>query len=185
MTLPNIITIVRLLLVPVVIWAVLGGHYQAAFAGFVVAGVSDGIDGFIARHFNQRSELGAWLDPAADKLLLVSVFLLLGWLGELPGWLVILFVSRDAMIVGAIILSSLMGTTLEMRPLLISKANTFAQIALASLVLAELALFGEMAQLRTALVWAAAFLTVASGFAYVLQWTRVMSVKPVSDKELR
>lgn len=183
MTVPNIITIIRFLLVPVVVWALISGEYGAAFAGFLVAGLSDGVDGFIARHFNQKSELGAWLDPAADKLLLVSVFILLGWLGELPGWLVVLFVSRDVLIVGAIILSSLMGTTLEMRPILVSKANTAVQIALAALVLAELALIGSLPEIRLALVWLAASLTLASGFAYVLDWSRLMSAETATEKE--
>jgi cardiolipin synthase len=181
MTIPNMITILRFLLVPVVVWALLSGAYGVAFFCFVVAGLSDGVDGFIARQFNQRSELGAWLDPAADKLLLVSVFVLLGWLGELPDWLVVLFVSRDVLIVGAVILSSLMGTMLEMRPLLVSKANTAVQIALAALVLAELALIGELPVLRTLLIWTAGFLTVSSGFAYVLSWTRLMSAETGSE----
>ncbi|MCU0832198.1 MAG: CDP-alcohol phosphatidyltransferase family protein [Rhizobiaceae bacterium] len=181
MTLPNMITLLRFLLVPVVVWGLISAEYWIAFLGFVVAGISDGVDGFIARQFNQRSELGAWLDPAADKMLLVSVFLLLGWLGELPGWLVVLFVSRDVMIVGAIILSSLMGTTLEMRPILISKMNTAVQIALAALVLAELALIGDLPTVRMSLIVLAAFLTLASGFAYVLSWTRLMSVEPSGE----
>jgi cardiolipin synthase (CMP-forming) len=177
MTVPNFITLMRFLLVPPVIWGLMSGEYLIAFLGFLIAGISDGVDGFIARHYNQRTELGAWLDPAADKLLLVSVFVLLGWLGELPGWLVVLFVSRDVMIVGAIILSSLMGTTLEMRPIFVSKMNTAVQIGLAALVLAELALVGELALARTVLIVFAAFLTLASGFAYVLSWTRLMSVE--------
>jgi cardiolipin synthase (CMP-forming) len=177
MTIPNIITIIRFLLVPLVVWGLISGEYMVAFIGFMIAGISDGVDGFIARQFNQRSELGAWIDPAADKLLLVSVFVLLGWLGELPNWLVLLFVSRDVLIIGAIVLSSLMGTTLEMRPILVSKANTVAQIALAALVLAELALLGTQPEIRTVLVWVAAFLTLASGIAYVLSWARIMSAE--------
>jgi cardiolipin synthase (CMP-forming) len=178
MTLPNAITLMRLLLVPLVVWALLTGSFTVAFAGFLIAGISDGVDGFIARNFNQRSRLGAWLDPAADKLLLVSVFVLLGWLGELPLWMVVLFVSRDAMIVGAIILSSLMGTVVEMRPIVLSKLNTAVQIALAALVLAELALIGMVPVLRSVLMWLAVGLTLASGFAYVRDWARLMAVDP-------
>ena len=84
MTVPNLITLIRLLLVPSVVFALLTGYMGWAFAGFLLAGISDGIDGFIARHFDQRSELGAYLDPMADKLLLVSVFVVLGYMGELP-----------------------------------------------------------------------------------------------------
>ena len=177
MTIPNFITIGRFLMVPLVVWALLNGLYATAFACFLIAGISDGVDGFIARQFDQRSELGAWLDPAADKLLLVSVYIMLGWLGELPDWLVVLVVSRDAMIVGAIILSSVMGMMVEMKPLLVSKANTFMQIALAALVLAELALVGVLPQTREIAVYVTAFLTLASGIAYVRGWMRLMSAE--------
>ena len=89
MTAANMITILRFVLVPAVVYWLLTGEWQLAFAGFLVAGISDGVDGFVARHFNQRSKLGGYLDPMADKLLLVSVFVVLGFLGELPLWLVI------------------------------------------------------------------------------------------------
>ncbi len=164
-------------MVPVVIWSLLNGQYVMAFACFLIAGISDGVDGFIAGRFNQRSELGAWIDPAADKLLLVSVYLMLGWLGELPDWLVVLVVSRDAMIVGAIVLSSMMGKTVEMKPLFVSKANTFMQIALAAMVLAELALIGRLPLTREIMVFATVFLTLASGIAYVRAWVRMMSME--------
>ena len=96
MTIPNIITILRFILVPGVVYALMSGELDWAFAGFIVAGISDGVDGFIARQFDQRSELGAYLEPIANKLLLVSVFVVLGYMGELPLWLVIAVVSRDA-----------------------------------------------------------------------------------------
>jgi cardiolipin synthase (CMP-forming) len=164
-------------MVPLVVWSLLNSQYPLAFACFLIAGISDGVDGFIARHFDMRSELGSWLDPAADKLLLVSVYIMLGWLGELPDWLVVLVVSRDAMIVGAIILSSAMGTTIEMKPLLVSKANTFMQIALAALVLAELAWVGRSPNLHQIMIAITAFLTLASGIAYVRGWMRLMSAE--------
>jgi cardiolipin synthase (CMP-forming) len=176
-TIPNFITIGRFLMVPLVIWALLNSQYPLAFACFLIAGISDGVDGFIARHFDQRSELGAWLDPAADKLLLVSVYILLGWLGELPDWLVVLVVSRDAMIVGAIILSSMMGTMMEMKPLFVSKANTFMQISLAAMVLAELAWIGQLQHLHQIMIIITAILTLASGIAYVRGWMRLMSAE--------
>ncbi len=102
MTAANMITILRFVLVPAVVYCLLTEQWQLAFAGFLVAGISDGVDGFVARHFNQRSKLGGYLDPMADKLLLVSVFVVLGFLGELPLWLVIVAVSRDALIVCAV-----------------------------------------------------------------------------------
>jgi len=108
LTIPNFITLLRFLLVPAIVYAMLEGAMGWALAGFLIAGVSDGVDGFIARQFDQRSELGAYLDPIADKLLLVSVFVVLGLMSELPLWLVIAAVSRDLLIVGGVVLSSLL-----------------------------------------------------------------------------
>lgn len=170
MTIPNLITLGRLLLVPLVIYALLTGQHGLAFAGFLIAGVSDGVDGFIARHFNQRSELGAYLDPLADKLLLVSVFIVLGYLGLLPLWLVIAAVSRDGLIVIAVILSMLMGKPVEMRPLMVSKVNTAVQIALAALILAQQAFALETGRLDQLLIYGSGLLTVASAAAYLVTW---------------
>lgn len=169
------ITILRLLLVPAVVYWLLSGDWLLAFSGFVIAGVSDGVDGFVARQFNQRSRLGGYLDPMADKLLLVSVFVVLGALGELPLWLVILAVSRDGLIVGAVVLSSLMGSPVEVRPLMVSKANTAVQIVLAAIVLAELAFSANFGPARPALIVLSALLTVTSAGAYLVAWSRHVS----------
>jgi cardiolipin synthase len=174
-TIPNMITIMRLILVPCVIYAMLAGEWDWAFAGFVIAGVSDGVDGFIARHFNQRSELGAYLDPMADKLLLVSVFVVLGIMGHLPLWLVVLAVSRDALIIGAVLLSTIMGHPVKVRPLMVSKVNTAIQIVLAAIVLAELAFSFALGPVRPALITISGLLTVASAAAYLVAWLRHMS----------
>ncbi|MEO3387673.1 CDP-alcohol phosphatidyltransferase family protein [Mesorhizobium sp. CAU 1741] len=174
MTVPNFITIFRFLLVPVVILALLSDDKEWALVCFVVAGVSDGVDGFIARHFNQRSTLGAYLDPMADKLLLVSVFVVLGFMGELPLWLVVMAVSRDALIVCAVLLSTIMGNPVTVKPLFVSKANTAAQIVLAIVVLAELAFAESFGPTRFLLVWLCAVLTVGSAAAYLVQWLRHM-----------
>jgi cardiolipin synthase len=174
-TIPNLISILRLLLVPAVVLAMLQSYWGWAFAGFVVAGVSDGVDGFVARHFNQRSRLGSYLDPMADKLLLVSVFVVLGIGGQLPLWLVVAVVSRDGLIVCAVLLSSVMGTPVEMKPLMVSKANTAVQILLAGEVLAELAFGFDLGPLRRGLVLLCGLLTVASAAAYLVAWLRHMS----------
>lgn len=175
MTLPNIITILRFLLVPGIVYALLSDEMGWAFACFLLAGVSDGVDGFIARRFDQRSELGAYLDPIADKVLLVSVFVVLGWMGELPLWLVVLAVSRDALIVGAVQLSQVMGQPIAIRPSFVSKANTTAQIVLAAVVLAELALSLALGPVRMILVTVSALLTAASAAAYLVIWLKHMS----------
>lgn len=182
MTVPNFITLLRFLLVPGVVFAMLTGQWDWAFAGFVAAGISDGVDGFIARQFNQRSELGAYLDPIADKLLLVTVFIVLGYMGQLPLWLVIAVVSRDALIVGGVILATVIGNPVAMKPLMVSKANTLAQILLAIVVLAELA-FGTFYWLLTpVLVYLTGILTFASGAAYLVGWIRHMGGHAEGDK---
>jgi cardiolipin synthase len=175
LTIPNFITLLRFLLVPAVVYALLVGQMGWALAGFLIAGLSDGVDGFIARQFDQRSELGAYLDPAADKLLLVSVFVVLGLMGELPLWLVITAVSRDALIITAVLISTLMGQPVAVKPLLVSKANTAVQIVLASLVLFELALAQQFSILRTGLIGLSGLLTVASAAAYLVGWLRHMN----------
>src|SRR6185369_9620512 len=99
-TIPNLITLGRILLVPFVVWAIASGAMWIAFVLFLVAGVSDGVDGFLAKRFNMTTVLGAYLDPLADKALIVSIYLTLGINGFIPRWLVILVVSRDILIVG-------------------------------------------------------------------------------------
>jgi cardiolipin synthase len=175
-TIPNMITIMRFFLVPAVVFALLSGRFDLAFAGFLIAGISDGVDGFIARRYaSQRSELGAYLDPAADKLLLVSVFVVLGFMGELPLWLVIAAVSRDALIIGAVLLSSIMGKPVAMKPLYVSKANTAVQIIVAAVVMGDLAFQAGVENTRFWLAVLSGLLTVASAAAYLVAWLRHMN----------
>jgi cardiolipin synthase len=162
-------------LVPVVVWAITSGAMQMAFILFVVAGISDGVDGFLAKRFDMASELGAYLDPLADKALLVSIYVALGIAGAIPQWLVILVVSRDIMIVGAIMLSWLLGKPVPMRPHLSSKLNTAAQIVLASLVLGALGFRFDAGRLVVACEVLVAFLTLLSVAFYVVGWTRHMN----------
>lgn len=177
-TIPNLISIFRLVLVPLAIDAIVTGRFDIAFWIFLIAGVSDGIDGFIARHFDQRSELGAYLDPIADKLLLVSIFVTLAVLGIIPIWLAILVLSRDVLIIGAVVLSWGLGRRLPIRPLLVSKANTTAQIAFAALVLWSRAFGFDLGGLWVLGELLVAGLTITSGIAYVVDWLRVMSSEP-------
>jgi cardiolipin synthase (CMP-forming) len=174
-TIPNYITMFRFILVPFIVMALLSGYVGAALIGFVVAGVSDGIDGFIARRYNQGSELGAYLDPIADKLLLVSLFVVLGFVKELPVWLVVIVVSRDIFIIGAVLLGAVIGKPLEMHPLLVSKANTAFQIILVAVTLADIAFDFSLTGIRMVLVWIVALLTAASATAYLMTWTKHMA----------
>jgi cardiolipin synthase len=175
LTIPNLITLGRILLVPIVVWAIASGAMLAAFLLFVAAGVSDAVDGFLAKRLRQTSELGAYLDPLADKALIVSIYVTLGIIGEIPRWLVILVVSRDIMIIGGVILSWLLGSPVRMKPLWVSKFNTVAQILFASLVLASLGFEFTVEPLRIALMAAVAVLTLLSVAFYVAEWMRHMN----------
>ena len=139
MSIPNLITLARILLVPVVVWAITSGEMRIAFLLFLAAGVSDAVDGFLAKRFGMATELGAYLDPLADKAMIVSIYVALGIAEAIPRWLVILVVSRDIMIVGAVMLSWLVDKPVALKPLLVSKLNTVAQIVLALTVLGALA----------------------------------------------
>lgn len=176
LNLPNLITIARILLVPVIVWAIGSGEMLFAFLLFLAAGISDAVDGFLAKRFGMTSEFGAYLDPLADKALIVSIYIALGISETLPRWLVILVVSRDIMIVAAVMLSWFVGRPVVMKPLIVSKANTVAQIALAMLVLASLGLQFNFAWLIDILVAMVAVLTLVSIAAYVREWVRHMGV---------
>ena len=175
MNLPNLITIARILLVPFTVWLIISGAYGFAFVSFVVAGVSDGVDGYIARRYNMRTELGAYLDPLADKALLVSVYITLGLLKVLPPWLVILVVSRDVLIVGAFILSWLMDRPVQIKPLMVSKVNTAVQIVFVVVALGAAALKWDLMLLLPVGMGLVAVLTAASGGLYLREWVRHMA----------
>jgi cardiolipin synthase len=177
-TLPNIITIARLLAVPATVWLMLAQRLDLAFIIFLLAGISDGVDGFLARRLGLESELGALLDPIADKALLSSVMVLLAWLGLLPVWLAVLVVGRDVMIIAGYGLLWLLGLRPPIAPLLVSKLNTFAQIALAATALCG-AGFGWPGQgVLAALLWLAAGTTFVSGLAYALGARRMLTEQP-------
>ncbi|MFZ5791109.1 MAG: CDP-alcohol phosphatidyltransferase family protein [Pseudomonadota bacterium] len=169
---PNFITLGRLLAVPLAVWLMLTDRFEAAFWLFLAAGASDAIDGFLARRLGARSEIGAYLDPLADKSLLVSSYVTLGYQGFIDSWLVILVVFRDVLIIGGAILYQTLTQSLTMQPLFVSKLNTVLQITLIGLVLARLGLGVDDYDLTPWLVYAVAVSTVASGAAYVTVWGR-------------
>ena len=175
LNLPNLISLGRLFMVPLAIWLILGGRYGVAFWVFVAAGVSDGLDGFIAKRFDSRTRLGALLDPIADKALIVSVFLALGAAGELPNWLVILVVFRDVMIVGGFLLLLTMGAPRQVDPLFISKLNTLVQITLVAFELARLGLGAEARLATGLLILLTAVTTTLSGLSYLVRSARILS----------
>jgi cardiolipin synthase len=176
LSIPNLITLGRILLVPIVVWAIATpGTMWIAFVLFLAAGVSDAVDGYLAKRFHMTTELGAYLDPLADKALIVSIYLTLGINNWIPRWLVILVVSRDILIVGGIMLSWVVGSPLKIKPLLVSKLNTVAQIVFACVVLGSLGFNYEWPTLTLIFMGLVAVLTLLSVAAYVAEWVRHMN----------
>lgn len=172
MNLANLVTLARLLAVPVVVWLILKGNMVATFWVFVAAGLSDAVDGYVAKRFDQRTELGALLDPIADKTLIVTLFVTLGVARHLPIWLVIMVVFRDLLIVGGFLLSAALAQPIASRPLIISKINTALQLALIVGLLAQLAFGFEDHGAVVALIYAVAATTILSGAGYLVRWGR-------------
>lgn len=169
--LPNLISALRIALVAPLLATILMRRYETAFAIAVIAGVSDGVDGYLARRFRWQSRLGSILDPVADKLMLVGCMIVLGWLGEVPRWLVALVVARDAVIVlGALAWHRILHN-FEARPSWPSKTTTVVQIGFVLLVLADHAFVWNVHM--TLPVWIVAVLTAASGLDYVMRWGRL------------
>ncbi len=176
MNVANALSLARLCSAPLVVWLIVTGELTLAFWIFLGASFSDAADGFIAKRLGSLSVLGRYLDPIADKVLLVGVFIALGDYDEtgdrLPLWLVFLVVFRDMSIVGGAVLFRLLTRTLSMEPLMISKINTVAQIVLAAVLLGNLGLGLGAGEIVEALVYVVAATTLASGGAYVVEWTR-------------
>src|SRR3954470_11421073 len=149
---------------------------EIAFAVFVIAGVSDAVDGFLAKRFDMTSELGAYLDPLADKVMIVSIYVALGITEAIPRWLVILVVSRDFMIVGGVMLAWILGNPMQVKPLMVSKLNTVAQIVLVVVVLASLGFAFDAEAAKLALMVLVATLTLLSIGFYLRDWVRHMGV---------
>ncbi len=175
MTIPNLITVFRLVLVPVVILMILQEEWGWAFALFVIAGLSDGLDGFIARRFDMHSALGAVIDPLADKALLVSIYITLAIVQVIPAWLAIAVVSRDIMIVMAFMVSWVMAQPIAVKPLFIGKVNTALQIVLAALVLGGLVFGQDLGRLEGFLAILIVVLTILTAGLYLARWLKHMA----------
>jgi cardiolipin synthase len=171
-SLPNIISTMRILLVPPVILTMLEQRWGMALPLFLIAGLSDGLDGFLARRYHWTSRLGAILDPIGDKLLMISSYLVLGWLEVLPVWLVGLVILRDAVIMAGTVIYRFFIGVVEFEPILLSKINTVCQILLVTVTLCVLAGFEILAGLQVLLIYIVLLTTLSSGVAYVVLWGR-------------
>lgn len=168
--LPNAICIARILLVAPLVWWIVEGRYVAALVVLVVAGFSDGLDGFLAKTFDWRTRLGGLLDPAADKLLLVSVFVALSYVGLLPVGLTVVVVARDVVIVLGAIFYQLLIAPVQGEPAAVSKLNTACQLALVVFTLTEAAFGWPPRVSLVALGAAVVFTSIVSGLTYILRW---------------
>ncbi|MGN7612254.1 CDP-alcohol phosphatidyltransferase family protein [Magnetococcales bacterium HHB-1] len=171
MNLPNFLSLLRICAVPVFIGFLVEGHHAWALWLFAFAGLTDGLDGFIAKRFGMVTTLGSYLDPLADKLLLISGFITLTVLGHLSIWLTLMMVTRDLLIIGGAVLYQLLTQSLRMEPLWISKINTFMQIILLLLVMVHLTYQIGGAWIDY-FVWLTAMTTGASGIIYIIEWSR-------------
>jgi len=175
LNLPNLISLARLLLVPLEIWLILGSRYGPAFWVLIAAGISDALDGFIAKRFDRRTRLGALLDPVADKAMLMSVYITLGVAQHLWTSLVILVIFRDVLIVGGFLLIQIFAVPKHYDPLYISKLNTGVQIILVGFVLARLSLGAPPGPADLVLSLIVGATTIASGLSYLVRWARILA----------
>ena len=168
---PNLLTLARIGLVPWLLVLLQNEQYGWSLAVFVIAGVSDALDGFIAKRFDAQTELGAILDPLADKALLVSAYVMLSVMGIIPFWLMVVVVFRDIVIVGGYLIMVLFFGSVQMQPLKISKINTFTQIAYIVVILAALAWAADLGAYMIWMNYAVLITSVLSGITYVYIWS--------------
>ncbi|HYA03164.1 MAG TPA: CDP-alcohol phosphatidyltransferase family protein [Syntrophobacteria bacterium] len=173
MTVPNLLTIIRILLTPFLVILLLNGRLKEALIVFVAAGITDGLDGLIARLYRQKSRLGAFLDPMADKLLLATTYVILAYQRLIPNWLAVIVLSRDVCIVVGIIMLHMQNLEVEMRPTLPSKLTTFAQIITVIVAMAT-SLASPHPLLRNVLFYITAGLTVFSWLQYMTRGLRLL-----------
>ncbi len=172
LSIPNLITVSRIILVPVIITLIARERYESALWLFLAAGVSDALDGYIARRFNMRTPLGATLDPLADKILIIASVIALGRLGLLPLWLMVVVVCRDLVIAAGAVAWHFVIGPLEMSPLISSKVNTCMQVAMIFLLLVKASGVEKISVLLPFLFAMVLLSTLLSGFQYVFVWSK-------------
>jgi len=174
MNIPNLLTLFRILLVPIFVTLLIYGQTFYAFLAFIIAGVTDALDGFIARVFSQQTVLGAYLDPIADKLLLVTSYIVLAIIGIIPPWLAVLVISRDIFILIGVAVLFLNHKSFEIRPTLLGKVSTFFQLATVVIALSVAQPLLGLQPFLIGSIYLAAALTLLSGFHYTFLWVRQM-----------
>jgi cardiolipin synthase (CMP-forming) len=176
MNLPNIITLLRIMLVPVFLLLLIYDYYGMALGVFIVAGMTDAVDGTIARMMNQQTELGMFLDPIADKFLVLTAFIALALMDKLPLWLAETVIVRDAVIVAGSLYLYKRGFKKKIKPVLLGKLTTFMLITLLVVALVGVYLDREF-DVKEYLVWLTAALLITSGIQYLFRGYRIMHDK--------
>ena len=180
MTIPNLITSLRIILVPILIIYIIHDRLLSALFVFVLAGLSDGADGLIARLFDQKSKLGAYMDPLADKFLLIAAFITLAMRGLLPPWLTVIVISRDILILLGVLILFLNRIEVTIRPSILSKMNTCVQPATVFVVLSKNN-FSFLGPIAHYVFWFTGVLTISSGLHYMSVWFQMVSKSPLSN----
>lgn len=176
MNIPNLLTLLRIVLVPVIVILLIQGLFLKALIAFIVAALSDGLDGFLARVLHQQTALGAYLDPIADKALLASSFVTLSVLHVIPGWLTVIVISRDVIILLGISVLSIMSISVKIRPTFVSKITTALQLITILMVLFDRSIPGSFSKIwQMTFFWLTAFFTVISGLDYMMRGQRLMN----------
>jgi cardiolipin synthase len=176
MNLPNLLTLTRILMIPFFVIFIINRRFEWALITFVIAGITDGIDGLLARITHQRTELGAYLDPIADKLLLFSAFITLAIVEIIPSWLVVIVVTRDIIILVGFLVMVLISYHPEIHPRLLSKMTTAFQIVTVSLVLLS-GYYPSFKQLSIIAIYGTAIITILSGTQYIYIGTQILNEK--------
>jgi cardiolipin synthase (CMP-forming) len=179
---PNLLTVIRILLIPVFVIFVLRNQLNHALIVFIIAGISDGLDGLIARYFNQRTVLGEYLDPIADKLLVSSAFISMAILKSIPNWLAVIVISRDFLIVIGVSLCALENIKIEMKPSLVSKYNTVFQLLTITLSLLHYS-YANLIKIEyiNPIYWITAGFTVISGLHYTYKGLKILHEYPTIE----
>jgi cardiolipin synthase len=176
MNLPNILTLTRVLMIPFFVIFIINKHFGWALITFMIAGITDGVDGLIARITHQRTELGAYLDPIADKLLLFAAFITLAIIEVIPSWLVVIVITRDVIILVGFLVMLLTNYHPKINPSLLSKMTTVFQILTIVLVL-FMGYYPAFKQISMIAIYGTAVMTVLSGAHYIYIGTRILNEK--------
>jgi cardiolipin synthase len=176
MNLPNILTLIRVLLIPLFVILIINKYLDWALLTFAIAGITDGMDGLIARLTHQRTELGAYLDPIADKLLLSAAFISLAIIEIIPSWLVVIVITRDVIILMGMLVMILTSYHPKINPSLLSKTTTTFQIVTILFVLMAW-YFPTFKQLSVIAIYGTAIITILSGAQYIYIGTRILNEK--------